>query len=420
MKATFDISLAHHKMYSSISNMPQKESKNFDKYENFVIDTYDTTVPMSTYLVAYCVSDFEYKEASTDTKDDVKFRIYARRDAMNQVDYAAEVGPKVLKFYEDYFKIKFPLPKIDMIAVPDFSAGAMEVTFILIIIKLNYSQGILKHRTGAWLLTVRLPCSIKPTLLPCQLNTVLQKLLLMNWRISGSETLSQCKFLQVHLVNPTHVYHHSYHDLRQWWTDLWLNEGFATYVASLGVAHLHPEWHSLDEESVDNTLDIFKFDALKSSHPVSVEIGHPNQISQIFDAISYSKGSVIIRMMHKFLGEKSFQDGVSNYLKKHEYANAKQDDLWNALTEVAHSNQVLPNDISVKDIMDTWTLQVGYPIVHVRRNYDTNSAELSQMRYLSDRLKTRSDTDACWWIPLTYTDSENLDFNASHVSLMIQ
>lgn len=129
MKATFDISLAHHKMYSSLSNMPQKDSTKFDKYEDFVIDTYDTTVPMSTYLVAYCVSDFEYKEASTDSKDDVKFRIYARRDAMDQVDYAAEVGPKVLKFYEEYFKIKFPLPKIDMIAVPDFSAGAMEVSF---------------------------------------------------------------------------------------------------------------------------------------------------------------------------------------------------------------------------------------------------------------------------------------------------
>ena len=77
----------------------------------------------------------------------------------------------------------------------------------------------------------------------------------------------------------------------QWWTDLWLNEGFATYVASLGVEHLHPEWNSFEEESVDNTLDIFRFDALKSSHPVSVPIGHPDQISQIFDAISYNKGS---------------------------------------------------------------------------------------------------------------------------------
>lgn len=207
--------------------------------------------------------------------------------------------------------------------------------------------------------------------------------------------------------------------IRQWWTDLWLNEGFATYVASLGVAHLHPEWKSLNEESVDNTLDIFKFDSLKASHPVSVEIGHPNQISQIFDAISYSKGSVIIRMMHKFLGEKSFQDGVSNYLKKHEYGNAKQDDLWAALTEVAHKKLALPQELTVKEIMDTWTLQVGYPIIQVDRDYDTNSADLSQSRYLSDRYKTRDDIGGCWWIPLTYTDSEKNDFNSSHVSLQL-
>jgi aminopeptidase N len=126
MKATFDISLGHHKMYSSLSNMPMIESKPLEKIVDFVEDTYEKTVPMSTYLVAYCVSDFEYKEATVSMEKDVKFRIYARRDAMDQVDYAAEVGPKVLKFYEDYFKIKFPLPKIDMIAIPDFAAGAME------------------------------------------------------------------------------------------------------------------------------------------------------------------------------------------------------------------------------------------------------------------------------------------------------
>ena len=115
MKATFDIKLGHHKMYNSLSNTPLKESTKLNTIEDFVIDTFEKTVPMSTYLVAYCVSDFEYKEAIVNMKDEVKFRIYARRDAMDQVDYAAEVGPKVLKFYEDYFQIKFPLPKIDMI-----------------------------------------------------------------------------------------------------------------------------------------------------------------------------------------------------------------------------------------------------------------------------------------------------------------
>lgn len=103
MKATFDISLGHHKMYNALSNMPIKAIKTMDNTDDFVMSHFETTVPMSTYLVAYCVSDFEYKEAIVSMKDEVKFRIYARRDAMDQVDYAAEVGPKVLKFYEVSF-----------------------------------------------------------------------------------------------------------------------------------------------------------------------------------------------------------------------------------------------------------------------------------------------------------------------------
>lgn len=128
MKATFDISLGHNKMFTALSNMPLKEMDQMNDIEDFIMSTFETSVKMSTYLVAWAISDFEYKEVNME--DGVKFRIYARRDAMNQVDYAAEVGPKVLKFYEDYFKIKFPLPKTDMIAIPDFAAGAMEVSFI--------------------------------------------------------------------------------------------------------------------------------------------------------------------------------------------------------------------------------------------------------------------------------------------------
>lgn len=125
MKATFDITLIHHKKYIALSNMPIKESSPY--LDDQVIDTFETSVKMSTYLVAYSVSDFEYKEEKTDTEDDVVFRIYARRDAMVQVDYAADIGRKVLKFYEDYFQIKFPLPKIDMIAIPDFAGETKKI-----------------------------------------------------------------------------------------------------------------------------------------------------------------------------------------------------------------------------------------------------------------------------------------------------
>lgn len=166
----------------------------------------------------------------------------------------------------------------------------------------------------------------------------------------------------------------------RWWIDLWLNEGFATYVASLGVQHLHPEWNAFQEESLENTVSVFEFDAMKSSHPVSVPIANPNQISSIFDRISYDKGvmilifyvchffhvhfffefqSTIIRMMHLFLGHEVFFGGISNYLNMYRYNNAEQDNLWEALTQEAHKNEVLEDHITVKDIMDTWTLQTG-------------------------------------------------------------
>ncbi len=152
---------------------------------------------------------------------------------------------------------------------------------------------------------------------------------------------------------------------------------------------------------------------MKSSHPVSVTIGHPDQISQIFDAISYSKGSVIIRMMHKFLGEDAFRFGVSNYLKKHAYGNAIQDDLWESLTKTAHESNSLMKTATVKEIMDTWTLQVGYPVIDIQRDYDTNSATIVQKRYLTDRYTQRSELDVCWWIPLTYTDALKNDFKTT-------
>lgn len=251
MKATFDISLGHHKQYIALSNMPMNRSEPMATITDWVMDHFTTTVPMSTYLVAYTVNDFEYRESMTKMDGDVVFKIWARRDAIDQVDYARDVGPRVTRFYEEYFAEKFPLPKIDMIAIPDFSAGAME------------NWGLITYRETA---------------------------LLYHPNISTASNKHRVASVIAH-----ELAHQWFGNLvtMKWWTDLWLNEGFATYVASLGVEYLHPEWHSLEEESVDNTLGIFKFDALTSSHPVSVEIGHPNQISQIFDAISYEKGSTV-------------------------------------------------------------------------------------------------------------------------------
>uniref|UniRef100_U5EU86 Aminopeptidase n=1 Tax=Corethrella appendiculata TaxID=1370023 RepID=U5EU86_9DIPT len=369
MKATFDIILGHHKKYTALSNMPVSHTEKSPQDSEWIIDYFNRTVPMSTYLVAYTINDFEYKEAEIESSEDVVFRIWARRDAINQTDYATIVGPNVTKFYEDYFDIKFPLPKIDMIAIPDFSAGAME------------NWGLITYRETALLY---LP-NVSTTSSKYRVASVIAHELAHQW-FGNLVTM-------------------------KWWTDLWLNEGFATYIASLGVHHLHPEWNSLDENTVDNMLSIFKFDALKTSHPVSVEIGHPSMIAQIFDAISYQKGSNVLRMMHSFLGEDTFRSGVSRYLKKHAYKNAIQDDLWASLTEVAHENDVLPKHITVKMIMDSWTLQTGYPVINVTRDYSKNTADISQMRYVADATSSKSLVENCWWVPLTYTDKISLAFN---------
>ncbi|XP_046670632.1 aminopeptidase N-like isoform X3 [Homalodisca vitripennis] len=368
MKATFTIRLAHKDNYKSVSNMPLKNTTPFENKPGWVWDEFETTVPMSTYLVAYMVSDFEFQQSET-TSNNVLFRVWTHRDVLHQTEFASRVGPRFLSFYEDFFDVKYPLPKQDLLAIPDFKIGAME------------NWGIITFREVALLMDEK-------------------------------ETSSRAK-LRIANVIAHELAHMWFGNLvtMQWWTDLWLKEGFATYMAGLSVHHEFPEWNSLDESALSDLLNVFNLDSLKSSHPVSVPIGHPNEIMQIFDAISYDKGSFLLRMMSLFLGENVFKRGVSEYLKKHKYGNAEQDDLWVSLTEQAHKHNALPPELSVKQIMDTWTLQTGYPLITVTRDYQNRKATVSQERYLAIKSTNPEDYKGCWWVPLSYSTSKEPDFN---------
>ncbi|XP_055379130.1 aminopeptidase N-like [Condylostylus longicornis] len=379
MKAKFKILLAHDKKYTAISNMPLQNQKEMTDIKGWVWDEFEESVPMSTYLVAYTINDFGYKDSpmeklveNNDKHGNVTFRTWARKNALDQAEYAAEIGPKILRYYEEYFDIKFPLPKMDEIAIPDFSAGAME------------NWGLITYRETALLYSKN------------------QSTLSNKYRVAS--------------VIAHELAHQWFGNLvtMKWWTDLWLNEGFATYIASLGVEYVHPEWNSLKEESSSNIFDIFRVDALKTSHPISTEIKEAHKISQIFDAISYSKGSCAIRMMHLFLGEETFKKGVSNYLKKFQYKNAQQDDLWESLTEIGHNLKTLPIEQNIKRIMDSWTLQAGYPIVKVVRDYKTGGAYITQSRYLLDTYASRDNLGNCWYVPLSYTTESEGDFDITH------
>ncbi|GLH11001.1 Aminopeptidase N, partial [Gryllus bimaculatus] len=197
-----------------------------------------------------------------------------------------------------------------------------------------------------------------------------------------------------------------------WWSDLWLNEGFATYVSYIGVNHVEPTWHMLDKIVTEQMHPVLETDALNSSHPVSVEVQNPSQISEAFDEVSYNKGACLIRMLNHSLTEEVFRSGLTNYLIKWTWSNANQDDLWASLTEAAGNvSGLLPAGASVKAVMETWTLQKGYPVVMVRRDYSAGSLHLSQRQFKlegTDGAGARDDRALSWYVPVSYATGEDV------------
>ncbi|KAJ7393673.1 hypothetical protein OS493_003330 [Desmophyllum pertusum] len=307
MKATFTVIVVHDPRLIALSNMPiyQSEVKDGWKYDHF-----NKTVKMSTYLVAFAVGDFKYKEAKT--KNGIKIRIYAREEVLDQVDYALSVSNLTMTYFEEFFGIPYPLPKSDGIALPTFGPGGME------------NWGLIKYQ---------------------------EKLLLMKEGESASSAKESIVKIVAHEIG-----HQWFGNIvtMEWWTDLWLNEGFATYVSSIGVNHVHPEWKIIDQFIVRAVQDSLQLDGLASSHPIRIPVEDPQKISEIFDAISYKKGASVLVMLHSYLGNAIFRDGLKRYLTKHAYSNAETDDLWDAMTEASQAAG------KVTDVLNKWVIPFTY------------------------------------------------------------
>ncbi|XP_046393612.1 aminopeptidase N-like [Ischnura elegans] len=402
-KATFIVNIARPPSGFSLSNMrklrstPSTSSMNGTK--GWIWDHYEPSPPMSTYLLAFLVAPESTSmeqhwvpQNSTSPEsmgvNNISVSIWTRPGFNNSYEYALNLGIKVLSFYEKYFGVNYPMTKMEMVAVPDFGAGAME------------NWGLVTYRESVLLYDPRKDST--------------------SHKVDVALTVSH------------ELAHQWFGNLvtMKWWNDLWLNEGFATYVEYIGTNAVEPDWAMLDRFVTEEVQSTMWYDSLRSTHAVSPgnsTTADNAAIAELFDAVSYGKGSCLVRMMNHTLGEETFRKGLISYLKKWSYSNAEQDDLWESLTEAAQSNgkdNPLPDGLTVKDVMDTWTLQEGYPVVTVIRNYTDGSARVSQERFLmSPKGKKASGEEAGaeedaapppkekWHIPVTYTSAAERSFH---------
>lgn len=332
LKAKFTITLIADKKLTCLSNMDAVSEKEVDgKYgRGKKAVTFRETPLMSTYLLAFIVGDLKKIETH---KFRVPIRVFATPDRdIEHGRFSLDLAVRTLEFYEKKFNSTFPLPKMDMVAIPDFSAGAME------------NWGLTTYRVVD---------------------------LLFDEKSSSASTKQRVAEVVQH-----ELAHQWFGNLvtMDFWDGLWLNEGFATWMSWYSCNAFYPEWKVWEGYVTDNLQSALSLDSLRSSHPVEVPVKRADEINQIFDAISYSKGSCVLRMISKYLGEEVFMEGVRRYLRKHAYGNTETTDLWEALSNASGKD--------VKKVMDIWTKHVGYPVVTVTEDPASNQIHVKQNRFL--------------------------------------
>ncbi|KAH3868193.1 glutamyl aminopeptidase-like [Dreissena polymorpha] len=355
MKATFNVSITHDVKYTALSNMPVIASQCVGDC-NRLRDVFQTTPIMSTYLLAFVVSDFRYTERLLD--GNYTLRIWSQPDLINLTHYALNFAINSYGYFTDYFQMPDVMIKADHVAVPDFSGAAME------------NWGLVIYRETA---------------------------LLYDPNVSSSFNKYMVTLIIAHEIS--HTWFGNMVTMR-WWSDLWLNEGFASILMYFSMDHAYPDWNVLEIVVVEDIFPVMVKDALVTSHPVSTNIIHPIEIAESFDQISYNKGMAILRMLETFLGPDGFRLGLQTYVEKYKFDNADHDELWATFSKTTN------NTIDIGAIMDTWTRQTGYPVVTIRQLGDFYILE--QQRFLMDSHTSGDEPEEIsefgykWRIPFTY------------------
>ena len=342
-KATFGISIITEPNHTAISNTNQILRKKIGKKTLY---QFAKTPIMSTYLVYMGVGEFEFL---TTKSGKITMRIVTTKGNSKKGKFALDLCKKLVKSYEDYFGIKYPLPKLDLIAVPDFASGAME------------NWGAITFR---------------------------ETILLFDEKTSSTQTKQFIAEVVSH-----ELAHQWFGNLvtMVWWNDLWLNESFATFMATKFVDKFYPEWKLWDQFLEDTMNTAMGLDALHSSHPIDVKVNSPSEIREIFDAISYDKGGCVLKMLESFVTEKNFRSGLRIYLKKFSYKNAQGNDLWDEIGKSAK--------MPVRSMVNSWLKQTGFPLVDVSKL--KSKLVLTQKRFV---LEQKGTAKGIWEIPLVVID----------------
>lgn len=350
-KATYDVTLTTETDVTVLGNMPIATQT---VEEGRLVTTFGTTPRMSSYLVAFVVGEFHKK--TTTTKNGVQVSIWATQtQPPESLDFPLDTAARTIEFFDEYFDTPYPLPKADLVAVPDFSAAAME------------NWGLITFREIALL--------------------------------ADPKTTSISTRQYVAIVIAHELSHQWFGNLvtMKWWNNLWLNESFATLMEYTAPDAIHPEWNIWSDFATQETISALRRDSVDGVQSVQVDVNHPDEISTLFDpSIVYAKGARLMRMLEHYVGKDAFRAGLAAYFKTHAYGNTEEYDLWNALSEASGKD--------IASLMNTWISQSGYPVVHVSQVGD--QVTLTQEQFF---VGPHEPSDKLWPIPLESPCSEMPD-----------
>mmetsp|Transcript_28554 Transcript_28554/g.62170 ORF Transcript_28554/g.62170 Transcript_28554/m.62170 type:complete len:893 (-) Transcript_28554:81-2759(-) len=350
-KAVFGVTLVVPRGLDAFSNMPESGCKTLEGGKLKELSFLDSPI-MPTYLVAFVVGEFDHIQAQTE--HGVLIKVYTPPGKSDAGKYALDCATKALDHFNDFFGVPYPLPKLDMVAIPEFAAGAME------------NWGLVTYR---------------------EVDLLIDPL-----KASNSQKQRVCTVV-------THELAHQWFGnlvTMAWWDDLWLNEGFASWAENWASDQIYPDMKMWDQFTTGHLSAALRLDALKSSHPIQVPIHHAEEVEEVFDAISYCKGGSVVRMIRAVIGMKAFQTGLGTYMKRHAYGNTETFDLWKAWEE--------SSDMPIQEMMASWTEQMGFPLVRVvGETWKENEVtlELDQLWFLADGSKlAEEEAKKKWTIPI--------------------